>query len=522
MRSEKKQQIKSKYKNTYIKANAEKKRNDTINGICLVVMIFLIIFDIAVFEDYIYPWFKEIPFTGFLNYNSTDAINKRDAIFNFADTRNPVYISKVAQCLSDPNPDVRQAAAQALVKFADLRVVPYLVSALSDKDDNVRFVAAKSLACLRRPEAAKYLVDCYFDTNHDNTGKTIDFITLIPWATSSLVAEKLKDENPKVKENAARLMVKLADPDSVELLAKALNDNNPEFRKLIIEALGNTRSPKAIAPLSKCTDDKNAIIAREAVKSLGKLGEASTETLINSLGSKSLIVKNEASNRIAAFGKTGVEILIKKLEQTSDTESKKWIMETLARIGEGQAIKAILKQAESSDKDLSGKAISVIPRFRATYDTDALNAAFLNKNPLIRRAAVENMATMGQETHIPLIFCLTTNKDLVVQRCATGVIALTGIPNKDAKEWLLREYPKNHDISGIENYEAFIIYGIENSEDDLIKLLNQYNDEKMANSFLKCGNEKLQTAAWEWAGKFNGRHKLNPVPEKNDIKWNSL
>ena len=58
------------------------------------------------------------------------------------------------------------------------------------------------------------------------------------------------------------------------------------------------------------------------------------------------------------------------------------------------------------------------------------------------------------------------------------------------------------------SYKELILIGNPNTEDLLIKALNEYGYKNMAEDYLNCGNPKLEEAARKWAYK----HGYKVVP----------
>ncbi|MCE1247060.1 MAG: HEAT repeat domain-containing protein [Firmicutes bacterium] len=501
-----------------------KKNHEGWLALGILIIIINFIFTLVVFQDYILPRIESVPVSALMKFNTKDPLEKRVVLTKIADTRNISFLPKVAKCLDDQDPEVRKAAAEALVKYGRNGTIPYLSKTLKDENEGVRIVAAKSLTALRNNEGIKLLFDYYMDPAHNFPAVIRDYLGILPASVEPLAADKLTDKNPVVRKAAAELLVKAANKKTVDKLAAALSDSNKETKTIIVSALGNTNSAKAADVLEKCLGTEDDLFDIAVIKSSGKLGDASIPFLIRAFNNKKLSVTtyNQIADTIVSMGGENIPRLITMLENEKDTGTSEWIMEILARFGDGRGVKVIIDKGNGKDKTLTEKAISALPRMKNPENVSVLLEAFKSSNPLLRRAVVENYIKLGQVGHPVLMMNFSDNIETPVKKCSIGVIGISGIANNQAKQWLMNEYPKNKDILGIEDYEAFIRFGIASSEKDLLKLLDKYNDLNMANAFFRSGNETLANGAYKWASKFNGKYKINPVPSPNDIKWNSL
>ena len=111
-----------------------------------------------------------------------------------------------------------------------------------DKDPNIRMNAAKALGEIKNPKAVEPLI----------------------------VA--LKDENPGVREEAAKALVQIGVP-AVNVLIDALKDGDADVRERATWALGAIKDSIAVKPLIALLKDKNPRVQEQAVKALIEIGK---------------------------------------------------------------------------------------------------------------------------------------------------------------------------------------------------------------------------------------------------------
>lgn len=184
--------------------------------------------------------------------------------------------------LVDASAQVRAAAAYAAARLSDPEL-PSLVADLMDDDDIL--VREAALATLRRyagidqqliSSAAEQLAESM--ESERRRGAALLFAAV---HNGEGIARLLKDEDPSVREAAARAAGKLKPSDGCSHLMLALVDEEPDVRIAAAEALGDCQDTAAIAPLRLLLNDTDAWVQAAALRSLVQLaGEAALPDLI--------------------------------------------------------------------------------------------------------------------------------------------------------------------------------------------------------------------------------------------------
>jgi len=204
--------------------------------------------------------------------------------------------------LSDPNMDVRRAAATALGQMRAKESIPKLQEALSDKKVPVVMAAAQSLRELKDEKSA-YAV--YYDLlvgerkaddgvvaqqlatlRNPKLLAEIGFsegIGFVPFAGIGWDAWRTvhkKDPNP-VRAVAATLLAQDPDPASGRALVKATNDKDWMVRAAAVEAIAQRGDASLLPKVEAKFSDKNAKVRYSAAAAVIRLSATDQATAMS-------------------------------------------------------------------------------------------------------------------------------------------------------------------------------------------------------------------------------------------------
>ena len=249
----------------------------------------------------------------------------------------PSDVREQIERLYSDDPAERSSAAWALGKIGDKRAVEPLIAALKDGDSNVRKAAADSLRTTGWQPANAFQKSCLLFAEQA-WGKLAE---LGKEGVDVLIAG-LKDENLRVRGNAAWTLGKIGDKRAVEPLLAALKDKESNVRRATSEALGKIGDKRAVEPLIAALKDEDSNVQRAAAEALGKIGDKrAVEPLIAAFRDKDSHVRNNAAEVLGKIGKPAVEPLIAVLRD-KDSHVRNNAAEALRKItgkdfGEDQA-----------------------------------------------------------------------------------------------------------------------------------------------------------------------------------------
>jgi HEAT repeat protein len=153
----------------------------------------------------------------------------------------------VSQLSTDPDQQVRAAAARALGWMEDAAFAPALAAALDDASAGVRGAAANALGSVH---------DASFGVH---------------------LRAVLADPDASVRANAAEGLGRLGDRAQAAAIAALLGDRSTTVRRKAIWALRSLGSAPASAALAACINDEDAEVRTAAISAIGEIGDLSAD-----------------------------------------------------------------------------------------------------------------------------------------------------------------------------------------------------------------------------------------------------
>ena len=161
---------------------------------------------------------------------------RRAAAWALGETKDPRAVAPLAVALKDKVWFVRNSAISALKYIRDPSAVEPLIAALKHKDSNIRQQAAWGLEMMGDSRAVEPLI------------------------------QALKDR--RVRCEAAGALGQIGDTRAVEPLIAALKSRDSYTRYVVVWALGAIRDRRAVEPLIQALRDKSQDVRREAADGL--------------------------------------------------------------------------------------------------------------------------------------------------------------------------------------------------------------------------------------------------------------
>jgi HEAT repeat protein len=472
---------------------------------------------------------------------------------------------------AEEDAQVRQKAAEALGKLGSPAVAP-LIACLDEKDPSVGSLAAAALGQLHDSRAIAPLIAHMEelsgkDPTDEESSAGVNVHDSLRDALAELgkpaikpLAEYLKDKNVHVQEDAAMILDKLhyLPPDT---------EGKAAFFVLLQswDQLVGLGAP-AVPPLLGCLKDEDAGRRQGAAEALGELGDKrAVDPLIACLQDDSMDVKKNAAKALAQLGdKRAVAPLIAVLKNDT-TEVGLAAAEALGLLGDSAAVPPLVASLTDQDAGLRQACAQALDKLHyhpgkvednITYlialqawdrvaklgapAFEPLSACLSDQNIDIRQGAIGALGDLGDKRAIaPLRDALpdwNLNASLV-----TALEKLGWKPASDAEQiydWIgkqdsshlkqgwektskvLLEDVSSGDQRKVQNaVYSFMALGEPKVLDDLVQILDDHGDKDMAETFLNCGNDKLEQAANDWA-KNNG-YTITPIPGSSHQSWGS-
>ena len=218
--------------------------------------------------------------------------------------------------LGDGDPDVREAAYEALVQIGE-PAVERLIRALGYWESWVRKAACEALGRIGKP-AVEPLIRALGDRDSWVRKAACEALEALGEGRLARAVLGALEEEEKARNELA-LLAKEGDTRAVEPLIKALEDEKWPVRKAACEALGRIGDPRAVKPLIKALGDWESWVRKAACKALGRIGKPAVEPLIRALGDGNSDVREAACEALVQIGEPAVEPLIRALgDRNSD------------------------------------------------------------------------------------------------------------------------------------------------------------------------------------------------------------
>jgi hypothetical protein len=201
-------------------------------------------------------------------------------------------VASLVVALMDPDRDIQDLAAQALVRTGKPAVLP-LVRVLRVADDPFRHRVVEVLV-RTRGLAVKPLIDVLGDDNAEVRLAASEALVKVGKPALGSLRDALEDSKPGVRLEAATALGLIGDPAAVKPLIQAVKGRDRELRQRAVGALVRIGGPAA-APLASLLRDTDASVREQASQALLEIGRPAFETLCLALHEPDFRTRREAA-----------------------------------------------------------------------------------------------------------------------------------------------------------------------------------------------------------------------------------
>jgi HEAT repeat protein len=175
----------------------------------------------------------------------------------------------------------------------------------------------------------------------------------------------LKDENPKVRERAARALGNNKYNRALQPLVSALSDNTLAVRKAAAVALGKMKDPRAVQPLASALKKETSPHGGYTIAmALGSLGESSIEPLLRLLRENNPKIRMQA---VRGLGKTKnpriVDAVITAL-QDEDAGVRVEAVWALGDIGGSRIVDPLIEALKDESRGVRARAAKKLGKLK--------------------------------------------------------------------------------------------------------------------------------------------------------------
>ncbi|HEY3821115.1 MAG TPA: HEAT repeat domain-containing protein [Polyangiaceae bacterium] len=327
------------------------------------------------------------------------------------------------------DPRVRRSALRILAYFGWPSSLEVFLAALDEPDERLQDVAAAGLAALDDERALGALIAA--SSRPSTRARSAAVRALGQTRNVPAVRERLRtalsDPDAWVRYYACQALSRLHDETAAEPIAKLLADPAGQVRVAAIEALARLEGSDAIGALHAVAESHDPDIRRAALLALGGVKSSSSLPLLRSaLASTDPATRLVALSALAEFdeheavasardgmkdqdesvrsaaitllaGRPGKEATRALVAELGNASLQDRVIQALAHPIEGR-VDALVVALRCASPEEAPRLVSALARMRRPEATAALEEAFIEDSPHVRRAVVPALAALGTAT----------------------------------------------------------------------------------------------------------------------------
>ena len=439
--------------------------------------------------------------------NCSDGTVRKNLIEKIGDADLNGSIPFFIEVLGDPNIEAKELAITLLGKSGSEEALVPLIERLHFRNSEIYDPLINSIVKIGKKGYQRILYD-YIDTDDVNIKREIPVILgkMGNSESETVLINFLKDENPLIRKNSLKALVKIIELKNIKHILETLNDENIDVRKESIRVLGSIGSKRAIDPLSEILKDndpkirnlaknamnkifkkiesndilyeilkgKNVNARKEAIKLLGMLKDVNAiDTLIKSFDS------TVASIRRASY-RAILQILQNKIDERiiNSLAEKSWRIrmystKILGEIGDLNTIETVFKLIEDENGNVRKAAIDALINFKSDKVIEMAKSSLKNSNWKIRRTGVKLLIRVGSKDSINSLISCLDDDDVYIKSWAA--MALGKIKDVDSIEPFIQLLKETDDKIRLSAVKALGEIGNKDAIKPLIEILGDDN-----------------------------------------------
>ena len=398
-------------------------------------------------------WEKKDEVVGMLiaSLSQRDPAIRLAAVEELADLGNWRVIKPLATALSDDSSEVRQAAAQGLVKLLNaMEKAAPLPAARGKASPAAEAVPALiEVMCKHRPSSGEYetAVRTLARIGPESLDPLLEMLSPQNNAATRLAAVEalgfmrdpnalphlaavLKDPSPGIRLSAARALGQFACRASADALLTALKDVDVNVRIAAAQSLlqfeAGSQLSVAIPGLLGALRDRAPSIRRNAASLLAAIGDPrAAGELVLALNDRDEEVRKEATEALVRIGKKAASHLIGALRDRNPAVRCS-ALQVLGKIGLREAVLYVTALLKDADSSVRATAAEVLKMFADENCVPAFVEALSDVSPAVRGRAAGALAELGAECAVgPLM--QAAKKDEGARECLGALIAIMAL-----------------------------------------------------------------------------------------------
>jgi HEAT repeat protein len=281
--------------------------------------------------------------------------------------------------LEDVDDATREEAAKALAEKGDPKTLEPLLTALEDDYWSVRSHVGWALAKIGGEKAVEGLITLFNDNMMEVQAEAVQAMASMGKGVIPPLLTCLKDKRWRVREQAAKTLGELRDPQAVQGLMLVCRDRDGAVKSAAAEALGKIGDAHAVPTLIKLFKDTSKIVRETAGTALMYIGEKSVDALLESLKDPHFVVRCHAVRTLGGM--------------TTDYQmGRVWVRE--ARV-----VDALIDMVKDPDRAVREDATIALGNIGDARAVDALMEAM--KDGAVKRHAIASLGMIGDPRAYP-------------------------------------------------------------------------------------------------------------------------
>ena len=468
------------------------------------------------------------------------ANTRKGAAEALGEIKDPATIELLINAMKDPA--AGRHASSALIDTGTSAFEP-LIAALKNPNDRIRSLAAAALGSFHNPAAVLPLIAALKDPAPGTRGGAVWSLQLLSDRRAVLpLCESLSDPDPIVRRGVVIALGAIGDSRAIATLVSVQADPDSIVRENIAIALGRIGGRQAVRPLMSLLRDPDLGVQGSAIESLGKTGKPAVAPLIKLLIGSDRVRRQDVIKALVAIGTPAAPALIAQLK-TGTSASRADAIDALNQIGDIRSVPQLIKLLDAPDQTTRALAADALAATGDDRVVKALENALHDENHNVRELAGISLTRLRSPLAVPQLLAVFKDdhewdaSDAIADmgRCATAPLNAAikdpdpGIRRLAAKSlekiggsvelWsVFATALRKEDLPVLAGaYLLFIRTGDYDFEDLLVRTLEQYGDQAMAEDFLSSKNVKLEGAAKTWAA----AHNLQIQAHESAVTWGS-
>ena len=303
---------------------------------------------------------------------------------------------------SDPDLDVRRAAAYALGGISSASSVPTLLAMLENQpDSSLTIVLVTALGSIGDIRAFRAVIALFDHPEATVRQAAIGAVSSTAHPDmEATVSESLSHVSPRVRESAARVAGYFTYASCLDGLITTCDDADVTVRRAAVESLATFEEDRAWDAVRRAlaSDPDPTVRAAAARAFASSTGETSRAAIRAALEDRNLWVRYYAARVAARIDSPGAELVAGLVERMANDRAnpvRVAAIEALAAMGVTPPVDSLLRAAYDPDEDVSSAALRALGRVPGDESLAALSAALTSGSTRRSTAALEAFGMLG-------------------------------------------------------------------------------------------------------------------------------